>query len=173
MVGAVARLSARFAYTRDVLLLAKQLTSVAAACALSGLPMVLTACMALCLQTASMAAAPGVSGGHHASDAATAPAGHSHHGASTTAPQHPSASATTQSVSGGHLHAHCVNCCLADVVFAAGPRAERHDTPGVGTGSPIILASYPLVMPTLRATWPESPPVSPPSPTRLSVVLRI
>jgi hypothetical protein len=179
VVGSAARPFVPFAYTRDVRAYAKRLTSVATAFALSGLPAVLTACMALCLQATSVAvthSTHGVSGEHHASSPAPAVAtGHAHHGAPTAQATRPSAGARVSNPGSpsSRLHADCVSCCLDGVVLAAGPRVERLDTHAGSAGSMVVPPATVSVMLPVHDVAPEGPPPSPPTLTRVTLVLRV
>jgi hypothetical protein len=166
------------AYTRGVVSFAQRLTSVAMAFALSGSPAVLSACMALCLDSPVAASAMGdTQPGHNGHGGMTEPAAespHAHHG--TAAPTQPSATVATASPlvpSDARLVGSCDSCCVVGpVAFAAGPGVERTDGKAFATAPAGSVVSFHMNAATHAAT-PPSPPVPPPSPTRAPLALRI
>lgn len=169
------------AYTRSVASLPKRMTGLALVVALSGSPAVLSACMAVCLQGVATAAShtDTQATGHAAHVTATVPAvasAHAHHASPVS---HESA-ATGLATASSHdsferrLSAPCTNCCPeGQAMSVAGPGVERIDTKSF-SATPIALrvASFLVTSPDLGAS-PPRPPVSPPSPTRALLVLRI
>lgn len=166
------------AYTRGVASFAQRLTSVAMAFALSGSPAVLSACMALCMDSPVAASAMGgTQPGHNGHGGMTEPAAespHVHHG--TAAPTQPTATVPTASPlvpSDARLVGSCDNCCVAGpIAFAAGPGVDRTDGKAFATAPAVSVVSFHMNAATHAAT-PPSPPVPPPSPTRAPLALRI
>jgi hypothetical protein len=172
------QLGPSWAYTRGVGSFAHRLTSFAMAFALSGSPAVLSACMALCLDTPVVAsAAEGTQAGHNSHGAVTAPAAaspHAHHSAAASTPPTASeASASPLTPSDARLVATCDNCCVAGpIAFAAGPGVDRTDSKAFATAPAVSVVSFHINAAT-HAVTPLSPPVPPPSPTRAPLALRI
>lgn len=171
---------ATWAYTRNVAPLPKRLTGLAIVIALSGSPAVLSACMALCLQdmaTASHTDSP--SAGHAAHVTAAVPAGasaHAHHASPVSNGSAATGSATASSHDSAErrLSGPCTNCCpQRQAMSVAEPGVERIDTKSF-SAAPLAsrAASFLVTLPGLGAPSP-SPPVSPPSPTKTLLVLRI
>jgi hypothetical protein len=166
------------AYTRGVASFAQRLTSVAMAFALSGSPAVLSACMALCMDSPVAASAMGgTQPGHNGHGGMTEPAAespHVHHG--TAAPTQPTATVPTASPlvpSDARLVGSCDNCCVAGpIAFAAGPGVERTDGKAFAMAPTVLVASFRLSATTHTAPLP-GPPIPPPSPTRAPLALRI
>jgi hypothetical protein len=159
---------------------AQRLTSVAMAFALSGSPAVLSACMALCLDSPVAASANGGTqpghNGHNGHGGMTEPAAespHAHHGAAPTQPTANMATASPLVPSDARLVGSCDNCCVAGpIAFAAGPGVGRTDGKAFATTPAVSVVSFHLNAATHAAT-PSSPPVPPPSPTRAPLALRI
>lgn len=176
--GGVRQSGPSWAYTRSVGSFAQRLTSVAMAFALSGSPAVLSACMALCLDSPVAASAMGsTQPGHNGHGGMTEPAAespHAHHG--TAAPTQPTATVATASPlvpSDARLVGSCDNCCVAGpIAFAAGPGVDRTDGKAFATAPAVSVVSFHMNAATHAAT-PPSPPVPPPSPTRAPLALRI
>lgn len=176
--GGVRQSGPSWAYTRSMGSFAQRLTSVAMAFALSGSPAVLSACMALCLDSPVAASAMGgTQPGHNGHGGMTEPAAespHAHHG--TAAPTQPTATVATASPlvpSDARLVGSCDNCCVAGpIAFAAGPGVDRTDGKAFATAPAVSVVSFPMNAATHAAT-PPSPPVPPPSPTRAPLALRI
>jgi hypothetical protein len=176
--GCVRQSGPSWAYTRSVGSFAQRLTSVAMAFALSGSPAVLSACMALCLDSPVAASAMGgTQPGHSGHGGMTEPAAespHAHHG--TAAPTQPTATVATASPlvpSDARLVGSCDNCCVAGpIAFAAGPGVDRTDGKAFATAPAVSVVSFHMNAATHAAT-PPSPPVPPPSPTRAPLALRI
>lgn len=176
--GVVPTSSPSCAYTRGVASFAHRLTCLAMAFALSGSPAVLSACMALCLDSPVAASAMGgTQPGHNGHGGMTEPAAespHVHHG--TAAPTQPTATVPTASPlvpSDARLVGSCDNCCVAGpIAFAAGPGVDRTDGKAFATAPAVSVVSFHMNAATHAAT-PPSPPVPPPSPTRAPLALRI
>lgn len=176
--GGVRQSGPSWAYTRRVGSFAQRLMSVAMAFALSGSPAVLSACMALCLDSPVAASAMGgTQPGHNGHGGMTEPAAespHVHHG--TAAPTQPTATVPTASPlvpSDARLVGSCDNCCVAGpIAFAAGPGVDRTDGKAFATTPAVSVLSFHMSAATHAAT-PASDPVPPPSPTRAPLALRI
>lgn len=156
----------------------RRLTSLVTVLALAGSPAAVSACIAACLQVTPAAAMTHDEGAavDHREHASTPPqvatSGHAHH-ASSAAPA-PAASAGDRSLPTTHLAAACGNCCPDGLIsLVASPGVERTNAHASGASSvPTPTASFLLTASGLRAN-PLSPPVSPPSPARAPLVLRI
>lgn len=167
-----------WAYTRGVGSFAHRLTSVLMAFALSGSPAVLSACMALCLDSpvaANTTDATQAGHGDHATVAEpAAPSPHAHHG--TAASPQPTATVANPSSLAppdARLVGTCDNCCVAGpVAFAAGPGVERTDGKAFAMAPTVAVALFQMSVAT-PAPAPLRPPVPPPSPTRAPLALRI
>lgn len=176
--GVVPTSSPSCAYTRGVGSFAHRLTSFVMAFALSGSPAVLSACMALCLDSPMVAASAtdGMQADHKGHGAVAEPAAvspHAHHGtAASTQPTASPVSASPLAQSDARLVGSCDSCCVAGpIAFAAGPGVERTDAKAFAT-APAVSVPFQVIAAT-HAAAPPSPPVPPPSPTRAPLALRI
>jgi len=164
-------------YTRRVSW-SHRLTCFALTLALSGSPAVLAACMALCLGsqvTAAPQAGDSRSGhsAHESTLASVAASAHAHHGGSARVQSVANAVASRplHHSSNARLVRSCHTCC-ADGLVAVAAGVERADTKAFGAAPSVQLASFQLNPATHVALLPN-PPVSPPSPTRAPLALRI
>jgi hypothetical protein len=153
-------------------------TSFVMAFALSGSPAVLSACMALCVDSpAIVATSHGTQSGHAGHAAATEPAAtslHAHHGTATPPQASPSVSNPSPlAPSDASLGGTCDNCCAAGpIAFAAGPGLERADGKAFAIASTAVVTLFPLSV-AAHAAGPRRSPAPPPSPTRAPLALRI
>jgi hypothetical protein len=169
---------ATWAYTRNVTSLPKRLTSLAIVIALSGSPVVLSACMALCPQGMAIAASDTYSQSAHVT--AAVPAGataHAHHASpvsNESAATGPATASCHDWSAAAPLRATCTHCCSeGQAILLAGLGVERTDATSF-SATPIAswMASFLVTLRGLGAS-PPSPPVPPPSPTRALLILRI
>ena len=173
------RSSSVHAYTQDLMLWLRQAASLVAVFALSGSPAVLSACMAACLQAGPVALPieQGASAAHAPRPAASSPAPdvaseHAHHSSSGS---HQSSGDRQASPDSSTLSAVCGNCCgdgqttVIDAVGVERTGAQRL----AGASVPAPVPSYLTAIVARRASPPRTPPISPPSPARSSLVLRI
>ncbi len=168
----------RWAYTRGVGSFGHRLTSVVMAFALSGSPAVLSACMALCLDSPVAAnTTDATQAGHEDHAVVTEPAAaspHAHHGTAVSPP--PAASEANPSPlapSDARLIGNCDNCCVAGPVgLAAGPAVERTDGKTFAMAPTVAVALFQVSV-AAAAAPPLKPLVPPPSPTRAPLALRI
>jgi len=157
---------------------AHRLTCFVMAFALSGSPAVLSACMALCLDSPVAAnSTEATQVGHAGHSAVTVPAAvspHAHHGTPASAQLTAGVvNASPLAPSDARLVGTCDNCCLSGpVAFAAGPGVERTDGKAFAMAPTVSVAVFHLSVTTYAAA-PPSPPVPPPSPTRAPLALRI
>jgi hypothetical protein len=169
-------LGSRCAYTRDVLSFAHRLTCFAIAMALSGSPVVLAACMALCLDSpvVTASASDGTQAGQKCHVAVAEPAAvspHAHHGtASSTEPTVSLVSGSLPNPSAARVADICDSCCVG--AFAAGPGLQRVDGRVFAPAMTVSVESFYGTAGTHAAAAP-SPPIRPPSPARAPVALRI
>ncbi len=156
-------------------MLARQLTSLMTALALSGAPAAMSACLMLCVSEASASAASS----HEVSaniDAlpktAVVTSGHEHHGGDMP-PEH--ASQTLHDESRGptaHVAAVCGDCCSdAQMALVTGLRAERAGHQALSLAPSVtLLPSLDVTVPWSAAS-PPGPPV--PAPPAAPLPLRI
>jgi hypothetical protein len=165
-------------YTRTVGSFAHRVTSFVMAFALSGSPAVLSACMALCLDSPVAANTTDVAKrGHDDHAAVTEPAAtspHAHHGTAASPQPVPSVANPSQlAPSDARLVGTCDNCCLGGpVAFAAGPGVERADGKAFAIAPTAAVTLFQLSV-AAHDAGPLRPPVPPPSPTRAPLALRI
>lgn len=164
-------------YTRNVVSVAKRLTSLATVLALSGSPAAVAACMAACLHGVPAAAVAHESdvavahAGHASSPQPSAASEHAHH--ATPAAPASAAPAGDPAPSTARLAAGCDDCCpdgQAAVVATSG--ALRTNALVAGAPLPTLAAPFFAATSGPGAASPV-PPVPPPSPTRAPLVLRI
>jgi hypothetical protein len=146
--------------------------------ALSGSPVVLAACMALCLDSpmAAASATDGTQAVHNGHDAVAAPAAvsiHAHHDTAVSiAPSANLASASPLAPSDARLDGSCDSCCVASRVgYTAGSGVARTDGKAFAPAPAVSIAFH--VIAATDAAAPPSPPVPPPSPIRAPLALRI
>ena len=167
------------AYTRDVASLVHRLTSLALAFALTGSPALLAACMAFCLhgsvEAATGAAHPHAGHGAQQAEAAPAASGHVHHGvsAATDSPGAVTHDPSQHSTSAVRVAGVCTDCCTSGPLTSAADLGGERSNAKTFTAVPNVqVASFGLTT-APDAVSPPRPPISPLSPTRSPLALRI
>lgn len=141
----------------------RALTSLVLVTALAGSSALVSLCLVACMPGMADAAAPAPS------PDATAPAAlHAHHGAATAMG---TAAASTPETA--QLDGECHDCC-ADAATAL-DASQAGERPGAvaATLNPASGPAGPMLLTFAHAARPLPPPVSPPTPVRASLVLRI
>lgn len=167
---------ARWAYTPHVASWSKRLTSFAMVIALSGSSALLSACMALCLDTAMAATAHE----HRAPEGGAAPAspsaamsGHSHHGSPTT-PSPDDGAERASALSVASVHANCDSCCLDGISAVALRNGESSDAHLLGAALMAVpAAGYLRTIGAGFGAAPHGPPVPLPPVHEAPLVLRV
>jgi hypothetical protein len=164
-------------YTAMVMAWARRLTALASVVVLSGSPVVLSACLAVCLEDMTPTASRVTSSnrhGHAAKAEHAAVAQHQHHHRDVEPVTVVRGQSGRPNESAPRLAALCGSCCTGlELAFMTGPRAERTDLVALGMASTAVLLTWSAPATSDRTSSFSDPPVTPLPPISAPVPLRI